>query len=99
MRDLARSGRLARLRVTLQDRPGALYRVMGEFEAHNVNIIEIYHQRMRTVARNIGEHRLQTCAHPYVTDLMCPAHHDRRLRARDDRLGRPARRILRKRRL
>ena len=25
LRDLARSGRLARLRITLQDRPGALY--------------------------------------------------------------------------
>ena len=28
LRDLARSGRLARLRITLQDRPGALFKVM-----------------------------------------------------------------------
>ena len=48
LRDLARSGRLARLRITLQDRPGALFKVMREFDAHNVNIIEIYHQRIFT---------------------------------------------------
>ena len=50
LRDLARSGRLARLRITLQDRPGALYKVMKEFNAHNVNIIEIYHQRIFTLS-------------------------------------------------
>ena len=48
LRDLARSGRLARLRITLQDRPGALFKVMSEFNAHNVNILEIYHQRIFT---------------------------------------------------
>ena len=48
LRDLARSGRLARLQITLQDRPGALFKVMREFDAHNVNIIEIYHQRIFT---------------------------------------------------
>ncbi len=48
LRDLARSGRLARLRLTLQDRPGALFKVMKQFDAHNVNIIEIYHQRIFT---------------------------------------------------
>ena len=48
LRDLARSGRLARLRLTLQDRPGALFKVMREFDSHNVNIIEIYHQRIFT---------------------------------------------------
>lgn len=48
LRDLARSGRLARLRLTLQDRPGALFKVMREFDAHDVNIIEIYHQRIFT---------------------------------------------------
>ena len=48
LRDLARSGRLARLQVVLQDRPGALFKVMREFNAHNVNIIEIYHQRIFT---------------------------------------------------
>src|SRR5690606_14468584 len=48
LRDLARSGRLARLRISLQDRPGALLKVMHEFDAHNVNILEIYHQRIFT---------------------------------------------------
>jgi threonine dehydratase len=48
LRDLARAGRLARLRLTLQDRPGALFKVMEEFNRHNVNIIEIYHQRIFT---------------------------------------------------
>ena len=48
LRDLARSGRLARLRLTLQDRPGALFRVVEEFHNHQVNIIEVYHQRIFT---------------------------------------------------
>ena len=48
LRDQVRSGRMARLRIALQDRPGALYNVMGEFAAHNVNIIEIHHQRIFT---------------------------------------------------
>ncbi|QKG70162.1 threonine ammonia-lyase [Erythrobacter mangrovi] len=48
LRDLARSGRLARLSIVLQDRPGALFKVMREFNEHNVNIIEIYHQRIFT---------------------------------------------------
>lgn len=48
LRDLARSGRLARLRVRLQDRPGALFNVMRVFADNQVNIIEIYHQRVFT---------------------------------------------------
>ena len=48
LRDQVRSGRMARLRVVLQDRPGALYHVMGEFAAHQVNIIEIHLQRIFT---------------------------------------------------
>lgn len=63
LRDLARSGRLARLRITLQDRPGALFRVMGEFETHNVNIIEIYHQRIFTSLPAKG----------LITDIECEA--------------------------
>jgi threonine dehydratase len=63
LRDLARSGRLARLRVTLQDRPGALYKVMKEFHAHNVNIIEIYHQRIFTSLPAKG----------LITDIECEA--------------------------
>ena len=63
LRDLARSGRLARLRITLQDRPGALYKVMREFDTHNVNILEIYHQRIFT---NLPAKGL-------VTDIECEA--------------------------
>ena len=63
LRDLARSGRLARLRITLQDRPGALYKVMKEFNAHNVNIIEIYHQRIFTSLPAKG----------LITDIECEA--------------------------
>ena len=63
LRDLARSGRLARLRLTLQDRPGALFKVMGEFDRHNVNIIEIYHQRIFTHLPAKG----------LITDIECEA--------------------------
>ncbi|BDI60444.1 L-threonine dehydratase catabolic TdcB [Qipengyuania nanhaisediminis] len=63
LRDLARQGRLARLRVTLQDRPGALFRVMRLFNEHNVNIIEIYHQRIFTTLPAKG----------LITDIECEA--------------------------
>lgn len=63
LRDLARSGRLARLRITLQDRPGALFKVMHEFDRHQVNILEIYHQRIFT---NLPAKGL-------VTDIECEA--------------------------
>jgi len=46
LRDLARSGRLARLRIKLQDRPGALFNVARVFDEQQVNIIEVYHQRV-----------------------------------------------------
>ncbi|MHA6719959.1 threonine ammonia-lyase [Sphingomonas sp. RS6] len=48
LRDLARSGRLARLRIRLQDRPGALFHVARIFHEQGVNIIEVYHQRVFT---------------------------------------------------
>jgi threonine dehydratase len=63
LRDLAREGRLARLRITLQDRPGALYKVMHEFDAHSINILEIYHQRIFTDLPAKG----------LVTDIECEA--------------------------
>lgn len=63
LRDLARSGRLARLRITLQDRPGALFKVMRLFNEHNVNIIEIYHQRIFTTLPAKG----------LITDIECEA--------------------------
>jgi threonine dehydratase len=48
LRDLARSGRLARLRIRLQDRPGALFNVAKIFQEQGVNILELYHQRIFT---------------------------------------------------
>lgn len=63
LRDLARSGRIARLRIRLQDRPGALFRVMEVFNAHQVNILEIYHQRIFTTLPAKG----------LITDIECEA--------------------------
>jgi len=71
LRDLARSGRLARLRLTLQDRPGALFKVMEEFNAHNINIIEIYHQRIFTHLPAKG----------LITDIECEARDREQLEA------------------
>lgn len=48
LRDLARSGRLARVRLRLQDRPGALFGVFGIFANLDANVLEIYHQRVFT---------------------------------------------------
>ncbi|MBM3928953.1 MAG: threonine ammonia-lyase [Sphingomonadales bacterium] len=48
LRDLARSGRLARLRIRLQDRPGALFQVARLFDQERVNILELAHQRIFT---------------------------------------------------
>jgi threonine dehydratase len=48
LRDLARSGRMARLRIRLQDRPGALYKVAQIFDQLSVNILELSHQRIFT---------------------------------------------------
>ncbi|MBB5716002.1 threonine ammonia-lyase [Sphingomonas aerophila] len=61
LRDLARSGRLARLRVRLQDQPGALFNVARIFEAERVNIIEVYHQRVFTTLPAKG----------LITDIEC----------------------------
>ncbi|OZA94465.1 MAG: threonine ammonia-lyase [Erythrobacter sp. 34-65-8] len=71
LRDLARSGRLARLRITLQDRPGALFKVMREFNEHQVNIIEIYHQRIFTTLPAKG----------LITDIECEARDAEQLEA------------------
>lgn len=63
LRDLARSGRLARLRVRLRDQPGALFNVARIFDQQRVNIIEIYHQRIFTSLPAKG----------LVTDIECEA--------------------------
>ncbi|MGN6277368.1 MAG: threonine ammonia-lyase [Sphingomonas sp.] len=61
LRDLARSGRLARLRIRLQDQPGALFKVAHIFEQQRVNIIEVYHQRVFTTLPAKG----------LITDIEC----------------------------
>lgn len=61
LRDLARSGRLARLRIRLQDRPGALFNVAKIFHEQGVNIIEVYHQRVFTTLPAKG----------LITDIEC----------------------------
>ncbi len=61
LRDLARSGRLARLRIRLQDRPGALYNVVRIFAEQSANIIEVYHQRVFTTLPAKG----------LITDIEC----------------------------
>ncbi|MCA1749918.1 MAG: threonine ammonia-lyase [Parasphingopyxis sp.] len=48
LRDLARQGRLARLRVRIKDHPGALSKVAHVFEEQEANIIEVSHQRIFT---------------------------------------------------
>jgi len=61
LRDLARSGRLARLRIRLKDRPGQLFNVARVFDEQQVNIIEIYHQRVFTTLPAKG----------LITDIEC----------------------------
>src|SRR5437868_958613 len=46
VRDLVRLGRIARLRVAAEDRPGALAAITAKFHEAGVNIIEINHSRI-----------------------------------------------------
>ena len=71
LRDLARSGRLARLRLYMQDRPGSLFKVAKVFDMHNVNIIEVSHQRIFTHLPAKG----------LVTDIECEARDKEQLEA------------------
>ena len=48
VRDLVRTGRIARLRIAAQDRPGALAAITAKFQDAGVNIIEINHSRIFT---------------------------------------------------
>lgn len=48
VRELVRTGRIARLRVEAQDQPGALARITDQFHEAGVNIIEIRHSRIFT---------------------------------------------------
>jgi threonine dehydratase len=75
VRDLVRQGRIARLRVAAQDRPGALAAITAKFHEAGVNIIEINHSRIFT--------RLP--AKDTVIEVECEA---RDARAIDDVVGR-----------
>ena len=46
IRELVRCGRIARLRIAAQDRPGALAAITAKFHEAGVNIIETNHQRI-----------------------------------------------------
>jgi len=46
LRNLARSGRIGRISVLLDDRAGSLYELSGIFTRHGANIIEVAHQRI-----------------------------------------------------
>jgi threonine dehydratase len=75
LRDLARSGRLARLRIRLKDRHGQLFGVARIFDQQQVNILEVWHQRVFT---NLPAKGL-------VTDIECetrgPDHLERLIEA------------------
>ncbi len=75
LRDLARSGRLARLRIRLKDRPGQLFGVARIFNDQHVNILEVSHHRIFTGLPAKG----------LITDIECetrgPEHLDRLIEA------------------
>jgi threonine dehydratase len=48
IRELVRCGRIARLRIAAQDRPGALAAITAKFHEGGVNIIEVHHHRIFT---------------------------------------------------
>jgi threonine dehydratase len=48
VRDLVRCGRIARLKIEAQDRPGALAAITAKFHECGVNIIEVSHHRIFT---------------------------------------------------
>ncbi|MEO5641597.1 MAG: threonine ammonia-lyase [Sphingomicrobium sp.] len=48
VRELVRSGRIARLTILAPDRPGVLARITDHFLEHGVNIIQVHHQRIFT---------------------------------------------------
>lgn len=61
LRELARGGRLARLRIRLKDRPGQLFEVARIFDQQQANILEVYHQRIFTTLPAKG----------LITDIEC----------------------------
>ncbi len=46
LRNLARSGKIGKIAILLNDRVGALYQVAGIFTKHGANILEVSHQQI-----------------------------------------------------
>jgi threonine dehydratase len=72
-RGLARSGRLARLKVELRDLPGALAQVTSRLATLGANIEEVHHQRTFTqlpLQTAEVEFVLQTRNHEHVQEVM-----------------------------
>ena len=55
----------------MQDRPGSLFKVAKVFDAHSINIIEVWHQRIFTSLPAKG----------LITDIECEARDAQQLNA------------------
>ncbi len=76
-RGMVRSGRLARIRVSARDVPGALARITATLADAGANIEEVHHQRAFTMlaAQNVEiELVLQTRGHAHVQELLGHLH-------------------------
>ena len=76
-RGMVRSGRLARIRVSARDVPGALARITATLADAGANIEEVHHQRAFTMlaAQNVEiELVLQTRGHAHVEELLGHLH-------------------------
>ena len=72
-RGMVRSGRLARIRVSARDVPGALARITAALAEVGANIEEVHHQRAFTMlaAQNVEiELVLQTRGHTHVEEVL-----------------------------
>lgn len=72
-REMVRSGRLARLRIELRDRPGALAGVTAALAAAGANVEEIEHQRIfgaLSAERAAVEVVVQTRGEPHVAEVL-----------------------------
>ena len=72
-RGMVRSGRLARIKVSARDTPGALARITATVADAGANIEEVHHQRAFTLlaAQNVEiELVLQTRGHAHVAEVL-----------------------------
>lgn len=71
-RGLSRKGRLARLSVVVQDRPGALLRLTQLIAAEGANVLDVKHDRLRTdlhLSETAIEFLLETKSEDHVLQL------------------------------